>query len=194
MSPWREVFVRKEEINWNKNRKLKCLKRHYSTVRSMKNVAVLTEAGHLPSFLVPTPEDLTAQESPLPGICHPRQNQKNADAWGSARGGAGGGGASRSWNWLCIMSGRIEYCRKNLVANCFGNFGKKKNKTNCQKCIANSTRTANCSKTLLLMFVAILAKIYLIGIAGKNLVFKRAVSRNSTKLGNYKMPIILRET
>ena len=94
----------------------------------------------------------------------------------------------------CIMSGRIEYCRKNLVANCFGNFGKKKNKTNCQKCIANSTRTANCSKTLLLMFVAILAKIYLIGIAGKNLVFKRAVSRNSTKLGNYKMPVKLRET
>ena len=90
----------------------------------MKNVAVLTEAGHLPSFFVPTPEDLTAQESPLPGICHPRQNQKNANARGSARGG--GGGASRSWNWLCIMSGRIEYCRKNLVANCFGKFGKKK--------------------------------------------------------------------
>ena len=63
----------------------------------MKNVAVLTEAGHLPSFLVPTPEDLTAQESPLPGICHPRQNQKNANARGSARAG-GGGGASRSWN------------------------------------------------------------------------------------------------
>ena len=87
---------------------------------------------------------------------------------GSARGG-GGRGASRSWNWLIlIMSGRIEYCRKNLVANCFGNFGKKKNKTNCQKCIANSTRIANCSKTLLLMFVAILAKIHLIEIAGKN--------------------------
>ena len=55
----------------------------------MKNVAVLTEAGHLPSFFVPTPEDLTAQESPLPGICHPRQNQKNANARGSARGGGG---------------------------------------------------------------------------------------------------------
>ena len=58
----------------------------------MKNVAVLTEAGHLPSFFVPTPEDLTAQESPLPGICHPRQNQKNANARGSARGGGGGRG------------------------------------------------------------------------------------------------------
>ena len=58
----------------------------------MKNVAVLTEAGHLPSFFVPTPEDLTAQESPLPGICHPRQNQKNANARGSARAGGGVGG------------------------------------------------------------------------------------------------------
>ena len=57
----------------------------------MKNVAVLTEAGHLPSFFVPTPEDLTAQESLLPGICHPRQNPKNANARGSARGGGGGG-------------------------------------------------------------------------------------------------------
>ena len=57
----------------------------------MKNVAVLTEAGHLPSFFVPTPEDLTAQESPLPGICHPRQNQKNANARGSGQGGGGGG-------------------------------------------------------------------------------------------------------
>ena len=40
----------------------------------------------MPSFFVPTPEDLTAQESPPPGICHPRQ--KNANA----RGGGGGWG------------------------------------------------------------------------------------------------------
>ena len=32
-------------------------------------------AGHLPSFFVPTPGDLTAQESPPPGICHPRQKK-----------------------------------------------------------------------------------------------------------------------
>ena len=91
----------------------------------MKNVAVLTEAGHLPSFFVPTPEDLTAQESPLPGICHPRQNQKNANARGSARGGGGPGLVAAGIDW-CIMSARIEYFRKNLVANCFANFGKKK--------------------------------------------------------------------
>ena len=50
---------------------------------------------HLPSFFVPTPGDLTAQESPPPWICHPRQ--KNANARGSARGGKGAG---RRWNWL----------------------------------------------------------------------------------------------
>ena len=44
---------------------------------------------HLPSFFVPTSGDLTAQESPPLGICHPRQ--KNANARGSARRGGGGG-------------------------------------------------------------------------------------------------------
>ena len=53
-----------------------------------ENVAVLTEDGHLPSFFVPNPGDLTAQESPLPGICHPRQ--KNANARGSPQEGGGG--------------------------------------------------------------------------------------------------------
>ena len=62
---------------------------------------------------------------------------------------------------------------------------------NCQKYIekianiakiTNSTRIANCRKTLLQMFVAILAKIDLIEIACKNLVFESAkiakVTRN----------------
>ena len=38
--------------------------------------------------VVPTPGDLTAQEYPPRGICHPRQ--KNANAQGSARGGGAG--------------------------------------------------------------------------------------------------------
>ena len=32
----------------------------------------LRRTGHLPSFFVPTPGDLTAQETPPPGICHSR--------------------------------------------------------------------------------------------------------------------------
>ena len=51
--------------------------------------------GYLPSFFVPTPEDLIAQESPPLGLC---QGKKNANARGSARGG--GGWAGRRWNWL----------------------------------------------------------------------------------------------
>ena len=42
---------------------------------SMKNVAVQWRTGHLPSFFVPTPGNLTAQESPAPGICHQRQKK-----------------------------------------------------------------------------------------------------------------------
>ena len=45
----------------------------------------LQRKGHLPSFFVPIPGDLTAQESTPPGIRHPRQ--KNANARGTAQGG-----------------------------------------------------------------------------------------------------------
>ena len=70
------VITRKTLIE-TKNHTLKCLKWHYSTVHSMKNVAVQCwrRMGHLPSFCVPTVKDLTAQESPPPGICHPRQKK-----------------------------------------------------------------------------------------------------------------------
>ena len=68
MSSRREVFIRilallqRKTLLETKNRTLKCLKRHYSTVQSVKNVAALTKTGNLPSFLVPTPGDLAAQE------------------------------------------------------------------------------------------------------------------------------------
>ena len=57
---------------------------------SMKNVAVQWRTGHLPSFFVPTPRDLTARESPPPGNL-PSKAKKNANSQGSARGGRGGG-------------------------------------------------------------------------------------------------------
>ena len=76
-----------------KNRTLKYLKRDHSAVRSIKNVAVLTEDEAFALFFRPHPGNLTAQESPPPGICHPRQ--KNANT--RAREGGGGGG---SWTQL----------------------------------------------------------------------------------------------
>ena len=67
------VLLQRKTLIETNNRTLKCLKWHCSSVRSMKNVAVLTKDGHLPSFSIPTPPDLTAQESPPLRICHPRQ-------------------------------------------------------------------------------------------------------------------------
>ena len=80
MSSRREVLIliqallQRKTLLKTKNRILKCLKRHYSTAQSMKNVAVSTEDG------APTP---------LLGICHPRQKKSNAR--GSARGGGADG-------------------------------------------------------------------------------------------------------
>ena len=83
MSSRREVLIRilallqRKTLIETKNRTLKCLKWHYLTVRSMKNVALLTEDGTFALFFRPRPpppphRDLAAQESPPPGICHPR--------------------------------------------------------------------------------------------------------------------------
>ena len=52
--------------------KNRTLKWNYWTVRSIKNVALLTEDGAFALFFLPTPGDLPAQEFPPPGICHPR--------------------------------------------------------------------------------------------------------------------------
>ena len=55
-------------------------------MRSMKYVAMLTEDGHLPPFFSSPPRGIWQLKSP-----HPRefaiQGKKNANAWGSARGG-----------------------------------------------------------------------------------------------------------
>ena len=72
-------------------KKNRTLKWHSLTVRSMKNVELLTEDGAFALFSRPHLGDLTAQESPPPEICHPRQ--KNANSRGSAREeGLGAGG------------------------------------------------------------------------------------------------------
>ena len=84
LSMWINVFWLLK-LTETKNRTLKCLKWNYSTVRSMKNVAVLTEDGAFALYFRPHPGDLTAQKFPPPGICHPRQ--KNANARGQPGGG-----------------------------------------------------------------------------------------------------------
>ena len=78
----REVLIRiiallqRKTLIETKNRTLKCLKRHYSTVRSMKNVAVLTEDGAFVLFVRPHPGGFNGSRVPTPGNL-PRQ-KKNA--------------------------------------------------------------------------------------------------------------------
>ena len=72
MSLRREVLIRiiallqRKTLIETKNRTLKCLKRHYSTVRSMKNVAVLTEDGAFVLFFRPHPGGFDSSRVPTP--------------------------------------------------------------------------------------------------------------------------------
>ena len=55
------ALLQGKTLTETKNRTLKCLKRHYSTVRSMKNVAVLTEDGAFALFFRPHPREFAIQ-------------------------------------------------------------------------------------------------------------------------------------
>ena len=110
MSSRREVLIRvallqrKTSVE-TKNRTLQCLKWHYLTVRSMKNVAVLTEDGTFALFFRPRLGDLTAQESPPPGICHPRQKMLMPGCQSGGGGELGGlGTAGIDREALMLMS------------------------------------------------------------------------------------------
>ena len=50
-----------------KNRTLKCLKWHYSTVQSMKNVTLLKEEGAVALFFHPHPGVFDSSRVPTPG-------------------------------------------------------------------------------------------------------------------------------
>ena len=82
------ALLQKKTLIKPKNRTLKCLKRHYLTVRSIKNVAVLTEDGAFALFFRPHPGGFDSSRVPTPGHL-PSKEKKNANARGSARGGDG---------------------------------------------------------------------------------------------------------
>ena len=100
MSSRREVLIRilallqRKTLTETKNRALKCLKWHYLTVRSMKNVAVLTEDGAFALFFHPHPGGFDSSRVPTPRNL--LSKAKNANARGSVRGGGGLGGGR--WN------------------------------------------------------------------------------------------------
>ena len=73
-----------------KNHTLKCLKRHYSTVESMKNVAVLTEDGAFALFFHPHPGGFHSSRVPTPGDL-PSREKTMLKPRGQPKSGAGGG-------------------------------------------------------------------------------------------------------
>ena len=103
MSSRREVFIRilallqRKTLTETKNRTLKCLKRHYSTLRSMKNVAVLTKDGAFALFFRPHPGGFDSSSVPTTGN-FPSKAKKMLMPGGKP--GRGGGRAGCSWNWL----------------------------------------------------------------------------------------------
>ena len=94
MSSRREVLIRILALLQRKTL-IETKKSHFKmallSVRSIKNVALLTEDGAFALFFLPYPGGFAAQESPPPGICHPRQ-KKMLIPRGSARGGRLGAG------------------------------------------------------------------------------------------------------
>ena len=101
MSSRREVLIRilallqRKTLIETKNRTLKW---HYWTVRSIKNVALLTEDGAFALFFRPHPGGFASSRVPNPRE-FAIQGKKNANSRGSARGGPG-----RRWNWLVHYS------------------------------------------------------------------------------------------
>ena len=73
MSLRREVLIRiiallqRKTLIETKNRTLKCLKGHYSTVQSIKNAAVLTENGAFALFFRPHPGGFDSSTVATPG-------------------------------------------------------------------------------------------------------------------------------
>ena len=91
MSSRREVLIRilallQRKTLIEKNNRF--LKWHYRTVRSIRNVALLTGDGAFALFFLPHPGGFASSRVPTPGNL-PSKAKKNANSGGSARGGGG---------------------------------------------------------------------------------------------------------
>ena len=92
MSSWREVLIRiaplqrigRETLIEKRNRTLKCLKWHYSTVRSMKNAAVLTEDGAFARCFRTHRGEFDSSRVPTPGKLPSKAKKKKLIPGGSA--------------------------------------------------------------------------------------------------------------
>ena len=91
MSLRREVLItiiallERKTLIETKNHILKCLKQHYSTVRSMKNVAMLTEDVAFALFFRPHPGGFDSSSKSLHSREFAIQGKKNAKMLGGGR-------------------------------------------------------------------------------------------------------------
>ena len=96
----REVFVRtlallqRKTLIETKKSHIKMLKRALFDCVINEKCCSVNGGWGISSLFVPAPGDLTAQESPPPEICHPRQKMLMP----GGQPGWGGGGSGRSWN------------------------------------------------------------------------------------------------
>ena len=115
MSSRHEVLIRilaplqRKTLLETKNRTLKSLKPHYSTVQSMKNVAVLTEDRAFALFFRPHHGGFDSSRVPTPRNL-PSKAKKMLTPGGQP--GRGGAGAERSWTWLMHYQSNINAPQK----------------------------------------------------------------------------------
>ena len=101
------VLLQRKTLLETKNRTLKSLKPHYSTVQSMKNVAVLTEDRAFAVFFRPHHGGFDSSRVPTPRNL-PSKAKKMLTPGGQPGRGGGGGGAECSWNWLMHYQSNIN--------------------------------------------------------------------------------------
>ena len=92
------ALLQRKTLIETKSRTLKCLKWHYSTVRSMKNVAALTEDGEFALFFRPHLGGFDSSRVPTPGNL-PSKAKKLLMPGGQPRGVLGAGGI----DWCIIF-------------------------------------------------------------------------------------------
>ena len=95
------ALLQRKTLIETKNRTLKCLKWNYSTVRSMENVAVLTEDGIFALLFRPHTGGFDSLKVHTPGNLPSKGNKmQKCQCPGHNRGGGGAGGAGID---LCII-------------------------------------------------------------------------------------------
>ena len=106
------VLLQRKTLLETTNHTWKSLKPHYSTVQSMKNVAVLTEDRAFAVFFRPHHGGFDSSRVPTPRNLPSKAKKMLTPGGQPGRGEGGGGGAECSWNWLMHYQSNINAPQK----------------------------------------------------------------------------------